>query len=412
MTRPSGTVPQTVGKAGIGMVEFIALMAALTSIVALSIDVMLPALPAIGEALGVAEANDRQAVITVFALGFGLSQLAFGPLSDRFGRLPILMPGLAFYAIASVAVVFVNDFSALLLLRLAQGIGAAAVRIVVSAIVRDCFEGRDMAHVMSYVFTAFMIVPILAPAMGQVILAVAEWHWIFAVLGFASMALYLWTKGRLGETLPPADRRSLSLRAIGQAFGDVFRSRLALGYTFATLLFFGALFSFIVSIQQIYEDIYGLGNYFALAFAANAVGMAITSLANGRYVRKYGMRLIAHGALIVFILAGTALLVIALFGQPPFLVTNGLIALGMFAFGLIANNFNSIAMEPLGHIAGTASSVIGVISFTGGAILGGMVGQAFNGTVIPLAAAFSGFGLLALFVVLWTEKGKLFRRPV
>ena len=402
--------PSGVEKAGIGLYEFIALAAALTSIIALSIDVMLPALPAIGEALGVADENDRQAVITVFALGFGLAQILFGPLSDRFGRLPVLLPGIGVYAIASLAVFFVDDFTWLLILRLIQGIGAASVRIVVTAIVRDCFGGRDMARVMSYVFTVFMIVPIRAPALGQFILLIAEWHWIFAILGFASLSIALWTKVRLRETLAPTERIEMSFAGLGYAFGEVFRSRVALGYTFASLLLFGSLFGFIVSIQQVYDTIYGMGEWFALGFALSAFGMAITSILNGRYVQRYGMRLISHGALIAMIGFGAILLTLSLAGTPNFYVTNILLACCMLSFGLVANNFQSIAMEPLGHIAGTASSVIGVISFTGGSILGGLVGQAFDGTVVPLSLAFCGFGAVALLIVWWTERGRLFSR--
>jgi MFS transporter, DHA1 family, multidrug resistance protein len=411
-TSPAAAPLNGSDRAGIGFYEFIGLAAALTSIIALSIDIMLPALPAIGEALGVVNENDRQAVITVFALGFGLAQILFGPLSDRFGRRPVLLPGIAVYAAASLAVLFVDDFNTLLVLRLIQGIGAASVRIIVTAIVRDCYGGRDMARVMSYVFTVFMIVPIMAPAVGQAILLVAEWQAIFAFLGAAAFLFAGWTGFRLKETLPVAERIELSFKGLVYAFGEVFRSRLAVGYTLGSLLLFGALFSFIVSIQQVYDSIYGMGDWFALGFALSAVGMAITSILNGRYVQRYGMRLISHGALIAMMSFGAILLVLSLFGIPNFYVANILLACCMLSFGLVANNFNSIAMEPLGHIAGTASSVIGVISFTGGALLGGMIGQAFNGTLIPLSLAFSGFGGIALVIVLITERGKLFVRPV
>ena len=379
-TASSGESKTFVDRAGIGFGEFIFLIAALSSIVGLSIDIMLPVLPLIGDSFAVTNENDRQAIIVVFMLGFGGAQIFFGPLSDRYGRNIILIPAILFYAGASVAAIFADSFTVLLALRLAQGVGAAAVRIVVMAIVRDCFAGRDMARVMSYTFTIFMIVPVVAPALGQWISNIASWQWIFLVLGFAGMALAAW-------------------------------SGLRMGYTLGATLCFSGLIAFVVSAQQIFQSMYDLGQWFAFAFALNAAVMAVLNIANGAIVRTVGMRLISHSALIAFALLGTLLLLISLAGQPPFWVSYVLLAAIVGAFGLVPGNFNALAMEPLGHIAGTASSVLGVITFTVGAVLGGLVGQAYNGTLIPLAAGLALFGWLALAIVLWTEKGKLFVNP-
>ncbi len=411
--QPDSTRGNTmIEKAGIGFAEFIVLIAALNSIVALSIDIMLPALPDIGASFAITDANDRQAVLVVFMLGFGVAQILFGPLSDRFGRKAVLIPAILFYAIAAVADAFVDSFLSLLLLRLAQGIGAAAARIVVNALVRDCFEGRDMARVMSYSFTVFMIVPIVAPSLGQLIISFLSWHWIFIFLGCAGLLLALWSGTRLNETLPTDERLPLSFSAIGHAFSEILTNRIAMGYTVASTLCFGGLFAFIISAQQVFQSIYGLQELFALAFALNAGVMAVLTFTNGYFVRRLGMRLISHSALIVFASLGTLLLLISLAGTPPFWLAYVLLAAIAGAFGLVPPNCNALAMEPLGHIAGTASSVMGVISFTGGALFGAAVGQAFDGTLVPLAFAFALFGWLAVAIILWTERGKLFVRPV
>ena len=402
---------EKVDRAGIGILEFIVLIAALSSIVALSIDIMLPALPQIGESFAISDDNDRQAVLVVFMLGFGCAQILFGPLSDRFGRKAVLVPALLFYAVAAVADAFVDSYTALLLLRLAQGVGAAAVRIVVNAIVRDCFGGREMARVMSYTFTVFMIVPIVAPAIGQGIVSVASWQWIFIFLGCAALALAAWGGFRLRETLPDEERLPLSFAAISNAFREILSNRLAMGYTLSSTLCFGGLFAFIVSAQQVFQTVYDLDHLFAVAFALNAGVMAVLNLTNGFFVRKVGMRLISHSALIAFASLGTILLAISLSGTPPFIVAYLLLAAIAGAFGLVPPNFNALAMEPLGHIAGTASSVMGVISFTGGAVLGALVGQAFDGTLVPLAFGYTIFGWLAVAIIFWTERGKLFVRP-
>lgn len=409
-TSPSaapGASPQPT-KAGIGGREFIMLIGALTSLTAFAIDSMLPALPAIGADLALANPNDRQLVLVAFVLAFGPAQIIFGPLSDRFGRRPVLLGGLIFFVMASIGAAVTESWGALLACRAAQGVGASAVRIMTLAIVRDCYAGRDMARIMSYVFTVFMIVPIVAPAIGQGVVAVTDWHWLFAVLGLSAAGLALWAGSRLGETLPPPERRPLSLTSIAGAFGEILSNRVALGYTLAVTLFFGGLFAFIVSIQQIIELIYGLQDWFAAVFATSASAMAIASFANAGLVKRFGMRRISHTALVTFMLFGAFLLILGLIVVPPFAVTIILITLVMLSFGFVAGNFNAIAMEPLGHIAGSASSVLGTISFTGGAIMGSLVGQAFNGTIIPLAAAFTLFGVVALAIIWVTERGKLF----
>ena len=403
--------PYFVERAGLRFPEFIILIAALSSIVALSIDIMLPVLPQIGNTYAVSVANDRQAILVVFLLGFGLAQIVFGPLSDRFGRKIVLICGVVFYGLSSLTAAIADSFTLLLVLRVKQGIGAAAVRIVVNAIVRDCFGGREMARVMSYSFMVFMIVPVIAPALGQWIAVLLSWRWIFVLLGLTACALALWTAQRLDETLLQHERLPFSMQAVGQAFSEVVSNRQAMGYATSATLCVGSLFSFIVSAQQIFSTIYDLGEWFPYAFASVAVFMALLNFANGNLVRRLGMHFISHSALLAFTTLGTSLLAITLIGQPPFWLAFLLLGTNIGAFALVPANFNSLAMEPLGHVAGTASSVIGVITFTGGAILGGIVGHAFDGTLVPLAIGFTGFAWVALAIVLWTERGRLFARP-
>lgn len=395
-------------KAGIRFAEFIAMMALLTSMVALSIDMMLPALPAIGADYGLANENDRQLVIVVFSISLGISQFFFGPLADRFGRKPVAIASLVFYVAASIVAGFSPNFTTLLVARACQAIGASGVRITTTAIVRDSFEGREMARVMSYIFTTFMVIPIMAPMVGQLILFVAEWHAIFLFLGVGTGLLALWAGLRLKETLDPAHRRSLDPATFARAARDIATNRIAAGYALAVTLFYSAIMSFIVSIQQVYDTIYGLGTWFSVAFAANAVGMAIASFLNGRIVRHVGMRRISHSAMLGYVCFALTLLVWSLIETPPFAATFGLISGALVCFVLVVGNFNSIAMQPLGHVAGTAASLIGTMTYTVGAMLGGIVGAAFDGTVTPLAFALTLFSVVSALIVSVTERGRLF----
>src|SRR5690606_25262847 len=250
--------------------EFIGLMAALMALNALAIDVMLPALPYMGEALGVGSENERQFVIGAYMLGFGIAQLAIGPLSDRFGRRAPLLIGLVVYIFCAFAATFAPDFGVLLALRFVQGIGAAGTRVIATSVVRDCYSGRQMAEVMSLTFMVFMAVPIVAPGIGQIILLSGPWQHIFLFMAGLGAVFSLWAFFRLPETLDPANRRQLTVASILQGFRIVFTNRSAIFYGLAGMFLFGALFGFISSSQQVYVDIYGLGVYFPVAFAAMA----------------------------------------------------------------------------------------------------------------------------------------------
>jgi len=388
--------------------EFIALMAALMALNALAIDVMLPALPYMGEALGVASENERQFVISSYMIGMGVAQLVFGPLTDRFGRRAPLLAGMALYVIAAFTAIFAPSFTVLLVLRFIQGMGAASVRVISTSTVRDRYEGREMAEVMSLVFMVFMAIPIVAPGIGQVLLLTGPWQMIFLFMALLASAFWLWTFFRLPESLPLDKRRPLTFKGVVEGFRIVFTNRAAISYGLAGTFLFGALFGFISSSQQIYVDIYGLGVYFPVAFAAMAGLMAISSFTNSVIVRRFGMRRLSHGAMLSFTVVSGVWLAFALSGFLPLWLFFPLLAIIMFSFGWAASNMNSLSMEPLGAVAGTASAVFGFIQTVGGALIGGYVGQLFNGTTVPVATGYFTMGALALICILIAENGKLF----
>ncbi|WP_099050950.1 multidrug effflux MFS transporter [Pararhizobium polonicum] len=388
--------------------QFIALMALLMAINAISIDIMLPGLQEIGASLGVVDENTRQYVITAYLIGMGCAQLFFGPLSDRFGRKLPLLGGIGIYALCALAIVFVPSFSGLLALRFMQGIGAAATRVITVSIVRDVYGGRMMAEVMSLVMMVFMIVPVIAPSIGQLIMIFAEWHMIFVVICVFALLVATMVALRLPETLSIEHRRPFTVTSILAGFRIVLTNRVSLCYSLAASFIFGSLFGFINSSQQILVGIYGLGHWFPLVFAGFAGMMAIASFTNSRLVKRYGMRRLSHGALIGFTIASMIWAVASIFGTLPFWLFILLYASAMFQFGLIGPNFNAMAMEPLGHVAGTASSVLGFTQTIGGASIGALIGQAFDGTVTPLAIGFLTVSVIGLIFVLVAEKGKLF----
>ncbi|WP_300555147.1 multidrug effflux MFS transporter [Maricaulis sp.] len=389
--------------------ELVALMVAITGLVALSIDMMLPALDDIAADLDVARANSQQNVISAYLLGFAVAQIIYGPLSDRFGRKPVMMGAIGVYLIVTLICAMTPSFTLLLTARFAQGAAAAASRVITVAIARDLTSGRRMAEIMSLVMTAFMAVPVLAPAMGQLIMVVADWRWIFGALFLFGIALLAWIHIRLPETLHPEYRVPLKVSTTVATFAEALRNRQLLGYTLAAMAFFGGLYAFLNSSQQVFISTYGLGdNQFPLAFAIIATGMGAMSFINSRLVQRLGQRRLAHTALIVFTavsLVHTASLLAGVHSAAAFL---GLLAIALAALGLIAANFSSIAMEPMGHIAGTASAAYGMISGVGGTFVGWAIGQLYDGTAIPLIAGQALMGAAAIAIVLVTERGRLF----
>lgn len=389
--------------------ELVALMVALSALVALSIDMMLPALDDIARDLDVTRANDRQYVITTYLLGFGAAQIFYGPLSDRYGRKPVMLVAIGIYLIVTLMCALTPSFTLLLAARFAQGCAGAASRVITVAIARDLTSGRRMAEIMSMVMTAFMAVPVLAPSIGQLVLVVADWRWIFAALMLFGLGVLVWIQFRLPETLHPEFRVPLRFKPTMRAFSEALTHRIMLGYTLAATAFFGALYGFLGSSQQIFVEHFGLGdNHFPLAFAAIASGIGLASYTNSRLVQRFGQRRLAHGALVAFTAIGALHTAILLMGVDNLSVYLVMLAAAMSLLGLIAANFSSIAMEPMGHIAGTASAAYGFISGLLAALIGAGLGQLYDGTGLPLIAGQTVLGAITILIVFITERGSLF----
>jgi DHA1 family bicyclomycin/chloramphenicol resistance-like MFS transporter len=398
--------PATIG--GIGRPQFIAIIASLMALNAVAIDIMLPAFPNISGSFGITDANRIQHILLSYVIGFGLAQLFFGPVSDRYGRRAPLFIGIGLYAVCAVAGAFAPSFEILLISRFLQGVGAAATRVIAISVVRDTHSGRGMAATMSLVMMVFMVVPVFAPMIGQVIILAGDWHLIFIFMAFVSLAVGTWALFRLPETLHEQNRRPLTVKSISQAFAIVLSNRIALFYTLATSFYFGSLFGFLNVAQPIYVDIYGLGSYFPIAFAAVAVVMAGSSFINSRLVGRFGQRRLSHGALLAYFGFSLLLAGLTAMGPIPFWLFFGISMMMMPLFGFVGSNFNSIAMEPLGAIAGTASSTLGFAQTVGGGLVGALIGQAYDGTVFPLAAGYALVSAVAVVMVLIAEKGRLF----
>ena len=389
--------------------EFVVVIASIMALNPLAMDMMLPALPDIASAFHIVAANRPQAVLSTFLIGFGVGQFVMGPLSDRFGRRPVLLGGMTLYAIASVLAIAAPSFETVLLARALQGLGTSATRVIATSIVRDCYAGRRMASVMSLAMMVFIAVPVIAPSFGQAVMLLTQWRGIFVVLMIYGVLALIWSALRMPETLPMSERKSLAIRDVLGAFRQTLTNRQTLGYALAAGCVLGALFAYVFSSQQVFTNIYGLGRYFPIAFAAIAVGTAIAGFLNARFVGRLGMRVISHGALVGFVVAAGAMLVGAKLEMLPLPLFMALAALMMFAFGLMIANFTALAMEPQGHIAGTASSLYGSITTLLGIGIGTTIGQDYDGTLLPFAFGFFLCTLAALAIVLVVEKGRLFK---
>jgi MFS transporter, DHA1 family, multidrug resistance protein len=393
-----------------GAKETVALLAGLMALNAFAIDAMIPALPDIGADLGVADDNRRQLVVVAYMLGFGSTQLIWGPLADRFGRKPVLAAGVALYFLFAMLCGLATSFPLLVAARAAMGASAAVTRVLVVAMVRDLFEGEEMARVMSLVFMIFMVVPVIAPTVGQGILLVGSWRAIFLVLGGYALVMGLWSWLRLPETLHPEYRRGLNLRAIGGAIGATLKDRLSLGYTLALTAVFGGLTAYIASIQQIVFDSFGAPQAIGLVFAAIAAPMALASWGNSRIVTRFGIRRVGHGGLLWFLGVTVGHAMVASAVDEPLWLFALLMALAMVGFAFTSSNLSALAMRNMAPIAGTASSVQGVIGTIGGAGIGFAIGQAFDGTPLPFLIGLAGCALAASVATLVTERGRLFGR--
>lgn len=396
-----------------GQMEMVVMVAGLMALNALAIDIMLPALNEIAHAVGltaegVESDNRQQLIIFSYILGFGAPQILWGPITDRFGRRGPLFVSLIGYIVMASLCITLREFHALLAARFVQGVFSSGARLVAVSIVRDLFAGRQMARFMSLVMTIFMIIPIIAPAVGQAILLVAPWEWIFGALVVFGLGMLGWTWARLPETLPTESRRPLNLGNALGAYAQVIRTPVTFGYMCASGIVFGALFSFIATSEQVFREVFGRGQDFVVWFSGIAAMLAVANFANSRLVEKIGMRRISHSALFLFTGLSALSAAITFFMGENLLWFYPLFILTFACFGLLGSNFSALAMEPLGSIAGTASAAYGFATTTVSSLIGMLIGSQYNGSTIPLMLGFVCLGLSSLTIILITEKGKLF----
>lgn len=385
--------------------EFVALIACMIALVALSIDAMLPALATIGTDLGFPRENDRQLIISLIFVGMGVGQIFYGPLSDSVGRKPAIYGGIALFAVGCVIALVAQSMMGMLLGRLIQGLGVAGPRGVAVAVVRDQFEGRAMARVMSFVMTVFILVPIIAPSIGQGILLFAHWRAIFGFYLILAVVVGLWFGLRQPETLPIEKRIRFSLPTFMANVREVFSNRVAFGYTIISGLVSGAFLGFLNSSQQIFQELYVLGAQFPLYFALLAVASGVASLVNAQLVMRFGMRRLCQVAL--WATAGLSILFVLLpifqSGRPELWVALAYLGVVFFCVGLMFGNMNALAMEPLGHIAGIGAAIVGSVATLISVVVGTIVGQSYNGTILPLVIGFAVLSAASILIMRWAD---------
>ncbi|WP_093221875.1 multidrug effflux MFS transporter [Sphingomonas sp. NFR15] len=389
--------------------EFVAFIAALMAVNALGVDLMLPALADIGRDLAIVTANDRQWIVTAYIFGFGIGQIFYGPLADRFGRKPVVVVALLCFVGAAAFAAHSASFAALLGARVLQGLTSAASRVLSVAIVRDRFSGRQMARTLSVAQMIFFVFPILAPTLGSLVLAFGPWRLIFYALAGYTLVVLLWTLLRFAETLPRARRIPISWPSLRQSYRLTLTDRFSLGYAVSSALTFGGIVAFVSSSQQIFVDEFHAGGKFTILFAVCAFSMGCAAFANSRLVERLGMRLISQSA--VFGLIALSLVHVAIIASGHESLATYIVfqALSMTCIALCGSNFGAMAMERVGHIAGTASSVQGFIASVGAVVVAAVIGQSYDGTTLPLALGYLAIGVVALGLILWIEGGRLFQ---
>jgi DHA1 family bicyclomycin/chloramphenicol resistance-like MFS transporter len=381
--------------------EFVTLLALMTSIVALATDIMLPALDRIGQDLGVADPNDPQLVISSLFVGFAVGQILAGPLSDAYGRRPIILAGYIVFLLGCVMSLTTESFEVMLAGRVLQGLGAAGPRIVAVALVRDGYEGRAMAQILSVIMAVFIIVPAVSPAIGQVIILGAGWRATFAFLFAVAVLTLFWFLSRQPETLKAEDRRAFSAGVIWSGITEAARYRVTLGATLAMGCVFGPFLGYLSSAQQIFQQTYGTGEWFAAWFASAALCIGVASVVNASLVMRLGMRLLIRRSMLAVAVGSLLFLIPTLMmdGKPPFWAFLMWLAPVFFCMGLNFGNMNALAMEPLGHMAGLGAALIGSASTILSLPVGWFIGNQFDGGITPLIAGFGILGALSLFAL-------------
>jgi len=402
-TRQEINLISTQAKTDAPSAEFIVILSMMMATTALSIDAMLPALPTISADLGVSGPNERQLVVSLIFLGQAVGQLFFGPLSDMTGRKPAIYAGYALFIVGSLISALSINFPLMLLGRALQGIGISSPRAVSMALVRDRFEGRRMARIMSFVSTIFILVPMIAPSIGQGILSISSWRGIFGGFILFALATVTWFALRVPETLAPKNRLPFSIQQVVSSTVKVIKMRSTVGYTLTVGLVQGAFLGYLNSSQQIFQEQYALGALFPIYFAIISLSLGMASLSNTRLVMKYGMITLVQTALnILFVLAilffGVA---IAFSGQPPLWLLIIYLMGSFFCIGILFGNTSALAMQPLRQMAGMGAAVVGALSTLTSTLLGTLIGQSYNGTILPLVFGMAALTGIAIFVVRW-----------
>ncbi len=370
--------------------EFVTLMALYVSLMAMSIDMILPALSFMQQEFALPDENETQFVIGAIFLGFAFGQIIYGPIADSFGRKFTIYIGLIIFACGSVLGMIAGNFHLMILGRLLQGFGAAAPRIISVAITRDLYQGREMARVMSFIMTIFILVPVIAPSIGQAILLVASWRVMFFIFLIFSLIATIWTFLRLPETLKTNDVRPFNIKAIWHDFVKVFQNKITMTYAICAGLIFAAMIGYLTSSRQIFQDYFQVGNLFPLYFGASALSIGISSIVNSMIVRRYGMKIICHQALKIMIAATVIFLFINILQHQKIMLWQFMTftLTTFFCLGLLFGNLNALAMEPMGHVAGIAAAVIGFLSSVISALIGSIIGQAYNNSLTPMIVGF------------------------
>ena len=394
----------------IGRIELVIMMASLMSLNALAIDIMLPALGLISDDFALPSVNDRQWTITSYIYGMAIGSILYGSLADRFGRRPVLLVTIAIYTGFGILCALAWDYELLLIARFIQGLAASAMGVLANSIIRDRYDGDAMARAMSTIMMIFMIVPITAPLLGQLVLHVAPWKAIFLVLSAAGLACFLWVILRLPETLHPDNKTPIQFKSVTAAWYGVIFNRNSFGHVIASGLMMAPLFAYIASAQQIFFDIFGAADIFVYIFALNAGAMSLASFTNSRIVMRFGARRVSQVALIFYILVSLVHFGLAEAGWINIWTFTAVLVPSMGMVGFTGANFSSIAMQPFGKTAGVASSFQNFARSGLSAMIGAAIGLQFDGTVLPLATGFLVCGIAALVLIFWAERGKLFRR--
>ena len=379
--------------------EFVALMASLMSVVALSIDALLPALPQIGASLSVSDINDNQLLITMIFLGLGIGQLIFGPLSDSFGRKPIVYAGFAVFTIASIICITTRNFEIMIAGRVLQGIGLASPRSISISMIRDSYSGDFMAKVLSFVVMVFILVPVIAPTLGQFLLNFYDWKAIFYVQLFVSLLVLAWFWRRQPETLPDENRIPFSPRIFITGTLEFIKHKQSVAFTFISGFVTGSFMVYLSTSQQIFEQQYDLAEEFPFIFASLAIAVGFATFLNGSIVVKFGMKRIAYTALAAYCVI-SVLYVVLFWGKPNPSLSVLLMFFGsqFFAIGFVFGNARAIAMQPIGHIAGIGAAINGFVSTVMAVPIANYIGSFVDDTVLPLFIGFSICGIISLLI--------------